>query len=1151
MSGADDAVQPPALSAPEEQRALNDQWRALRRSATVVAVLCAPAVFLWLWQAEDVSLGWTLVVTALAVFAFRGLLDLVFRWFIPWPSLFAVDDPRVREEDVLNRRRAWFWHSVFRFLLIIAILITIVFVVQWLFGGDVTWWGTAKSMATGFWHAVSTKTFWTQLIFVVFLFLANFLIFMGPMMLMGISQIKGFEPGDANWGVKLEDVRGQAEAKEEVRRIVNLWQSGEAFEKAGGRRERGILFHGAPGTGKTMLAKAIATGFNSPFVTIPGSGFAQAQPLDAKILTPHGWTTMGAIGVGDEVVDPEGGTARVTGVFPQGERDIYRVTFSDGSSTECDLDHLWQIQRHRNRAWRVETLGSIKERLESDSRQNRPYIPLVHNLEFEEQELPLDPYLLGVLLGDGCFTTTTPALIAAEPEPVSAFAARLPAGMRAEENTGKSGAYYLDAGKRGRLPSTLTSTLRSLGLYGHGAPTKVVPDVYKYASARTRLEVLRGLMDTDGHIRQDERSEAVFATSSPSLADDVVFLVQSLGGTATKRRVGTGSYRHPVHGDRPAAPGWHVQVALGPDCNPFRLERKREHWTRVWGPSRRIVSIEKVGRKQAQCIKLDSENELYVTDDFIVTHNTFIGIDALIVRFLARKAKRLASKWGGQCIVFIDEIDAVGMRRASLGGAPSMTGATTGRFDDHCFYGPYGALTASGDLILETRGWRDRIFAEREPWGPAPYPGWYTRLAGIVNQGVFPGMFGGTGQLALNQLLVTMDGIDNPPFWRRFWTNRLNNFLDATYIVPRRVGKVSLRLPPARPAGNQIYFIGATNVPLEALDPALRRPGRMGRHVWFRTPTKGDREDIFNLYLGKVAHDPELDTERARDELARITNGYSPAMVEQVCSMALTRAHHDGRESFNREDIIEAMTTVESGTAVGIEYVPEETRAVAIHEAGHAAAAHVLLKGAESTRISIRMRAGSLGHHQALEKEERFSSWKSEEMAKMAWTLGALAAEQVFYGENATGVGGDLQSATGRAAWMVGVSGMGPDPIPIDSTARRSVERKEEDRKRLAKRFEAIGLQLMNRASGDFQHDSIAAVLRDFDKRQLAAQIIGQAYVTAYQLVAQNRKGVETIADHLVARKELYGDELIDLLNSVELKEPTIDLTREETWPTL
>ena len=130
----------------------------------------------------------------------------------------------------------------------------------------------------------------TQVVFVTFLFIANFAILMGPMLLMGISQIRGFEPGDAQWGVKLEDVRGQVEAKEEVRRVVTLWQSGEAFERAGGKRERGLLFLGAPGTGKTMLAKAIATGFNSPFVSIPGSGFAQTFiGVDAIVVRYLAW----------------------------------------------------------------------------------------------------------------------------------------------------------------------------------------------------------------------------------------------------------------------------------------------------------------------------------------------------------------------------------------------------------------------------------------------------------------------------------------------------------------------------------------------------------------------------------------------------------------------------------------------------------------------------------------------------------------------------------------------------------------------------------------------------------------------------------------------------------------------------------------------
>ena len=114
-----------------------------------------------------------------------------------------------------------------------------------------------------------------QLPFIFILFFANFLILFGPLLLLGASQIKGYEPGDADWGVKLADVRGQAEAKEEITRVVSLWQSGEAFEKAGGKRERGVLFLGAPGTGKTMLSKGIATSFNCPFVSIPGSGFAQ------------------------------------------------------------------------------------------------------------------------------------------------------------------------------------------------------------------------------------------------------------------------------------------------------------------------------------------------------------------------------------------------------------------------------------------------------------------------------------------------------------------------------------------------------------------------------------------------------------------------------------------------------------------------------------------------------------------------------------------------------------------------------------------------------------------------------------------------------------------------------------------------------------
>ena len=216
---------------------------------------------------------------------FRGFADLIFRKLIPWPSLFGADSQQLRDEDVIGRRRAWYWRKKARFAIVFGTVITVV----WLIRGG-TWWGTVVDMIEGLLSALSNPAVLTQVVFVTFLFIANFAILMGPMLLMGISQIRGFEPGDAQWGVKLEDVRGQVEAKEEVRRVVTLWQSGEAFERAGGKRERGLLFLGAPGTGKTMLAKAIATGFNSPFVSIPGSGFAQTFiGVDAIVVRYLAW----------------------------------------------------------------------------------------------------------------------------------------------------------------------------------------------------------------------------------------------------------------------------------------------------------------------------------------------------------------------------------------------------------------------------------------------------------------------------------------------------------------------------------------------------------------------------------------------------------------------------------------------------------------------------------------------------------------------------------------------------------------------------------------------------------------------------------------------------------------------------------------------
>ena len=157
--------------------------------------------------------------------------------------------------------------------------------------------------------------------------------------------------------------------------------------------------------------------------------------------------------------------------------------------------------------------------------------------------------------------------------------------------------------------------------------------------------------------------------------------------------------------------------------------------------------------------------------------------------------------------------------------------------------------------------------------------------------------------------------------------------------------------------------------------PGTDPPGTNGPPHLVPHPDEGRPPGHLRPLLNKVDHEPDLDTDRRRDELARITNGYSPSMIEQCCSMALTIAHSEGRRDFGWHDIVEAMTTVETGTAQNIDYVPEETRAVAIHEAGHAVAGHVYMgKDMLSTRLSIRKRGGSLGHYQSMEKEERFGT---------------------------------------------------------------------------------------------------------------------------------------------------------------------------------
>lgn len=358
-------------------------------------------------------------------------------------------------------------------------------------------------------------------------------------------------------------------------------------------------------------------------------GCGKAQALDTNVLTPTGWTPMGAIQVGDSVIGANGRPAQVVGVYPQGLLAIYRVTFSDGSSVECCDDHLWAVttttRKFRDQEYKVRPLKEIRQRLRFNNGNAIWYIPMVEPVQFEAKRLPVDPYLMGVLIGDGSLTTSV-GFSTADEEIVSFVAAALPAELKVRHQAAYD--YRITTGSRGGLPTKnrVWEALKELGLAGRNASGKFIPEQYLFGSVEQRVMLLQGLLDTDGSVSSCYQIE--FSTSSEQLARDVQALVQSLGGTA--RRSSRLPHYHYRGQRREGQRSYRINIALPSQIRPFRLNRKATRYTprTKYQPTRAITKVELVGHKEAQCIAVDAPDHLYVTEEYIVTHNTTVGLCA-------------------------------------------------------------------------------------------------------------------------------------------------------------------------------------------------------------------------------------------------------------------------------------------------------------------------------------------------------------------------------------------------------------------------------------------------------------------------------------------------------------------------------------------
>jgi phosphate starvation-inducible protein PhoH and related proteins len=361
----------------------------------------------------------------------------------------------------------------------------------------------------------------------------------------------------------------------------------------------------------------------------------RAQPYDSQVLTPEGFRPIGTLQVGDLVIGSNGLPTPVLGVYPQGRKQVFRVQAQDGASTRCCGEHLWAVttpaDRRYGRPHRVLETREMIGRLRA-AHAHRFELPRVSQpVEFESRNVPMDPYALGLLLGDGCLTTsTTPTFTTADPELALALETLLD-GIELRRKGTVEFVLRHAAGHRGGVivANPVTTTLRELGLAGTRSNTKFVPDLYLHNAADVRLAVLQGLLDTDGGpVTQPGRTCRIqYTTCSERLRDDVVFLVRSLGGVAywrTRAASGRAPGRARGRDVHHRLDAFILDIRLPEEIEPFRLTRKREVYRASGGgrPMRFITSIEPDGEEETVCIQVAAADSLYVTDDFLVTHNT-------------------------------------------------------------------------------------------------------------------------------------------------------------------------------------------------------------------------------------------------------------------------------------------------------------------------------------------------------------------------------------------------------------------------------------------------------------------------------------------------------------------------------------------------
>jgi SNF2-related domain/LAGLIDADG-like domain len=374
-------------------------------------------------------------------------------------------------------------------------------------------------------------------------------------------------------------------------------------------------------------------------------GGGKALPVDELVLTPRGWRKIGTLTIGESVYGANGRSTKITGVFPQGRKEIFQATFSDGATVRCCGDHLWAINTP-TRIWakkpyQVKPLKDFMGKLRDSNNWRQCFVPMAKPIEFVPStgKTNLSAYVLGAWIGDGCRLTTS--ITSMDEEIISRVLEELPPNYsvrKASSDDNRAANYTFRCGKGEHV---LKQELIKLGLWERYSYERFIPTDYIFGSINDRISLIQGLMDTDGYVGPD--GKCYFDSSSVQLARDFAHVIRSLGGSATVSN----------HKENSGKGHTNVYFRLPAWIPPCFIARKHQRWANGTrrAPTRAFESVKSLGIEECVCISVEAPDGLFIANDFIVTHNTLISLS--ILNYRKQKGEK------PKAVVFVPYVTAV------------------------------------------------------------------------------------------------------------------------------------------------------------------------------------------------------------------------------------------------------------------------------------------------------------------------------------------------------------------------------------------------------------------------------------------------------------------------------------------------------------